>query len=396
MLAGRLLLLFLLVTLVPAGALIVLGLRLASQDRVLLGQRMAELRQADLDRAVLALTAEVQSWQAALATRDFRDAASLPADSALILVSTREARALPPGRMLWSPLPPRLGQAPDAAFRDAEQLEFAARREEEALRAYESLAQSPDAAVRAGALVRLARIHRRAGRWNEALAVYERLAASTGVAINSMPADLLARRARCEVLGKSEQRAGFDKEVAGLRRDWLAGRWLLDRPSFQLVTDQFSGWAGAAQNPPQATETISETAEWLSKRLGNPDHPPAGSRFLVLNGRPITLIWQTTNEGLAALAAGPALVERTWRVKAAAGLPPCRQLVIAGDSARATLQRSLAETGLPWAAGLIETGAPPTPAEWGARRRVLWWALSAIVVLVAACGLLLWRIFRRE
>jgi hypothetical protein len=52
-LAGRLLLLFLLVTLVPAGALIVLGLRLASQDRVLLGQRMAELRPQSLDHGTL-------------------------------------------------------------------------------------------------------------------------------------------------------------------------------------------------------------------------------------------------------------------------------------------------------------------------------------------------------
>jgi signal transduction histidine kinase len=395
-LAGRLLLLFLLVTLVPAGALIVLGLRLASQDQVLLGQRIAELRQADLDRAVDALAAEVQSWRQVLAARDFRGAASLPSDSALILVSTREARALPPGRMLWSPLPPRLAQAPDTAFREAEQLEFAGGREEEALRAYEALAQSPDAAVRAGALVRLARVYRRAGRWNEALAVYERLAACTGVSINGMPAELLARRARCEILRKSEQRAGFDKEASVLRRDWLAGRWLLDRPSFLLVTDQLSAWAGAAQSPPQASETISAAAEWLSKRLGNPDHPPAGSRFLVLNEMPITLIWQTTNEGLAALAAGPALVEQGWRIKAAPGLPPYRQLVIAGDSARATLQRSPAETGLPWAVGLVETGIPPTPGEWGARRRVLWWALSAIVVLVAACGLLLWRIFRRE
>jgi len=115
----------------------------------------------------------------------------------------------------------------------------AAGREEEALRAYEALAQSPDAAVRAGALVRLARVYRRVGRWNEALAVYERLAACTGVSINGMPADLLARRARCEILRKSGQRAGFDKEASVLRRDWLAGRWLLDRPSFLLVTDQY-------------------------------------------------------------------------------------------------------------------------------------------------------------
>ncbi len=110
-LAGSLLLLFLVMTVVPAGALIVLGLKLASQDRILLGQRIAELRQADLDRAVHALAAEVQSWQQVLAARDFRGAASLPADSAVILVVDGEARALPPGRMLWSPLPARMEPA---------------------------------------------------------------------------------------------------------------------------------------------------------------------------------------------------------------------------------------------------------------------------------------------
>src|SRR5262249_49329593 len=126
----------------------------------------------------------------------------------------------------------------------------------------------------------------------------------------------------------------------------------------------------------------------------------SGIRFLMLNGAPVTLVWQSSSDGLAALAAGPALIERDWRVKAAAGLPAYRQLTIAdgaGHTEHSTvLRRSPAETGLPWVTGLVETGPPPEPAAWAARRRILWWALSAIVVMVAACGFLLWRIFRRE
>ncbi len=82
---------------------------------------LAELRQADMDRAVHALWAEVQGRHQALAARDFRGSDSLPSDSALILISTGEARAIPPGRLRWSPLPERLMQAQDAAFRNAEQ-----------------------------------------------------------------------------------------------------------------------------------------------------------------------------------------------------------------------------------------------------------------------------------
>lgn len=395
-LAGRMVLLLLLLTLVPAGALITMGFRLASQDRALLGQRIAELRQADLDRAVQALTAEVQSWRQALAARDFRRAANLPSDSALILVSARDVRALPPGRMLWSLLPPQLERAPENAFREAEQLEFAAGRAAEAARAYETLAQSREAAIRAGALVRLARLDRRAGRWNQALAIYERLATYSGTSIDGTPADLLARRARCEILKKYEQRARFVREASALRQDWLAGRWLLDRPSYLLVAEQLDAWDGVTPDPPPAGEAISAAAEWLSKRLGETDRPPAGSGSPVLNGTRVTLIWQATSDGVAALAAGPLLVEREWRRKAAAGLAPFRTLTIAGNSAGAAAQRSSLETGLPWAVGLMENATPPAPEEWEARRSVLWWALSSIVVLVAACGLLLWRIFGRE
>ena len=139
-LAGGLPLLFLLVTLVPAAALITLGLRLASQDQTLLAQQIAESRQADLDRAVNALAAEVQSWREVLATRDFRSVASLPSDSAVILVSAGEVRAIPLGRMPWSPLPPRLTHSPDGPFREAERLEFEEAHEEQSRRSYESLA----------------------------------------------------------------------------------------------------------------------------------------------------------------------------------------------------------------------------------------------------------------
>jgi signal transduction histidine kinase len=399
-LAGGLPLLFLLVTLVPAAALITLGLRLVSQDRVLQGQQIAESRQADLDRGVNALAREVQSWREVLAARVFRGLAGLPSDSAVVLVSAGEVRAIPPGRMPWSPLPPRLAQSPDGPFREAERLEFGEAHEEQSRRAYESLAQSPNAAVRAGALVRLARIYRGAGRWEEALAVYHRLAACQGVEVVGMPADLLARRARCELLRRLGREAAAKSEVSALQDDWMSGRWLLDRPSFALVNEQLSAWTDAPKRQQPAGEAISEAAEWLVKRMGNAEEAPSGSRFLVLGGVPVTLIWQNSSDGLAALTAGPALVEGQWRARAAVALPAYRQLAI-GDGAEpggrpAALRRSPAETGLPWAARLVETGAPLEPAAWAARRRVLWWALSAVVALVAACGFLLWRIFRRE
>ena len=214
-----------------------------------------------------ALAAEIQSWRQALAARDFRGAAGLPSDSAVVLITGREARAIPPGRMAWSPLPPRLAQAPDNAFRDPERLEYGGAREAEARRAYESLALSPDAAGRAGALVRLARVYRDPGRDEEALAAYNRLAACQGVSLISVPADLVARRAHCTLLRSLGRQAAAESEISSLRRDWLAGHWLLDRPSFLLVEEQLSALSGAFKEHPTS---VCHRAVELTQTVARP------------------------------------------------------------------------------------------------------------------------------
>ena len=54
------------------------------------------------------------------------------------------------------------------------------------------LDQSPDAAIRAGALLRLGRVLRNTGRIAESRAAFERLAATPGARVAGAPADLVA------------------------------------------------------------------------------------------------------------------------------------------------------------------------------------------------------------
>jgi hypothetical protein len=96
-------------------------------------------------------------------------------------------------RVLWYPVAPALPPAEALRFDTLERLEFQADRAA-ALRGYEALTRSDVPAIRAGALVRAARVHRHERRLEAALAAYRELAGAQNVAIDGMPADLLARR----------------------------------------------------------------------------------------------------------------------------------------------------------------------------------------------------------
>ena len=70
----------------------------------------------------------------------------------------------PPGRLLYYPFPPPEPDALAQTFAEGELFEFLVAQPEEALRAYQSLANSKDEPVRAGALLRIARVLRKLGR----------------------------------------------------------------------------------------------------------------------------------------------------------------------------------------------------------------------------------------
>ena len=145
--------------------------------------------------------------------------------------------------MWWVPVAPKLRDVETRVFTAAETFEYrgdaAGARE-----AYIDLVRSPIAAVRAGALLRLARVDRRAHRWNAALDAYRRLAEHVDISIEGAPANLQARRARCEVLEDAGRLHELHAEAAALESDWVAGRWTLDRPAWELTAAKIAHWTG--------------------------------------------------------------------------------------------------------------------------------------------------------
>jgi signal transduction histidine kinase len=398
----RLTILFLAVVVPPAVALVWLGLELLDQDRALSVQRAAERRQAVVQAAARSLEQALTDAQRWL-TDD-----PIPPGAARFTVSSLGVRAHPPDRVLWAPRAPTLVPAATEDFAEAERAEFqggAAR----ALHTYEKLTRSSSPAVRAGATLRVARVLRREKRWDEAIDTYQALASVDDIAIDDVPASLAARRAICFVLAEAGRSPELVKEAASLERDLLAGRWMLDRITWDLTAGQIAQWTGRAVAASDEARTLSATAavfwrEW--QRNDGESSWASGRRVIVADRLPVTLLVRATDTETTALAILPALVD-TWLARAATGVEhdgPLTVLTESGDliagpalEAGGTPTRSSAsESGLPWTVALGTPAAPAPLDELAPRRRLLMSGLAAIVLLLAGGSAVLWRAVQQQ
>ena len=146
----RLTLLFIAVLLPPALTLVWLGATLLDQDRSMLAERGRERREAAAEiitRALLQSVIEAERW---LVEDDIPDGA---------VRMTRTAAGVgvyPAGRVFWMPDVPERREAANEPFAEAERAEFDGTGDR-GLARYESLSRSSDAAIRAGAFLRIAR-----------------------------------------------------------------------------------------------------------------------------------------------------------------------------------------------------------------------------------------------
>src|SRR5580698_2644702 len=176
-----LLLILFLVTLVSVSAIAWFGWRVHYQEQVVDSQRAQERLEQAADRitatakGVLAETAErVGVWPVS------PPADGQPNDGLVLILSSNNLSAYPVGRLLYWPLPTLLPEAPAASFSEGEVIEYQQNEPAKAIDRYRRLSEDKDAAIRAGALLRLARVLRKNGRIPEARDVYTQLAGMNG------------------------------------------------------------------------------------------------------------------------------------------------------------------------------------------------------------------------
>jgi len=390
-------LLLLAVAVPPAATLVWLGWLLLQQDRALLAQRDFERRQVAAQTAVRSLELSLAAAERVVF------AGPVPEGMVRLMLSAERVDAQPADRVLWLPAMRRAELADDRRFADAERLEFQGG-VDRALAIYEDAARSPKPEVRAGALLRLARVRRSQTRWDDALSAYRSLSTIHDVAIAGAPADLQARRGSGAVLQVANRTQELVREARALEVDLLKGRWTLDRAAWELTAADIERWTGRQVPVAADRRLFSTVAAILSE-----GHPPESDarRLIVVDGISITVLWRAEGDRAAALAISPTVLH-AWvsgalddgtRAAGHLSLLGSTGELLAGPAMKtgaSVVKASASETGLPWTVVLGPGDSSSASADMAGRQRLLSAGLAAILLLLAGGSYFLWRVMQRE
>ena len=401
-----------LVLLLPAAAVVWLGLMLLQSDRALQDRQLAERRDSIADAFVSAFEQAISQTERRL-TGAATGVGVQPGDDAIVVtVGAHGIEAWPRSNLLYYPDTPTSFAGPDRVFDAGERLEAQSQDYRGALAAFQSLIDAPDRAVRAGALLRVSRNLVKLGEIDAALRTYNVLASLTDVHVAELPADLVARRARAALLYEQRRVAETRREAAALLADLLAGAWKLDQQVWRLYVDQSAKWAGQDVQIPAERLALAEAVTWLWQRqpvTGAAGLEPGGRRPLQIAGADVIVVWRSSDDRLAALVAGPRFQEREWFQPALAqigarasgtgvSLHLDDRLVWSSVPAGvdSMISRPADATGLPWTLAVADRSSILVTDELSARRRLIIAGLVLVVGVALAGGYLAIRSAGRE
>jgi signal transduction histidine kinase/predicted negative regulator of RcsB-dependent stress response len=401
----HLVILFLGIALVLVCTLAWLGWRLFDQDRALEEQRVQVRLEHAADVVAGAFTRRFRAVDDRLAelvdlpAAELASAAGQFADSfsqhAVLLIVTDDAlRVYPDRRLLYHPIVPLSAEPDTRVFAAGEAFEFRQRNLSEAIRAYRRLAQSPDTAIRAGALLRLARSERKAGRFDAALDTYDALAALVRVSVGGLPADLVARHARLSVLERLSRADELEHEATALVAGLCNARWRLTRAQHEYYSADLCQWidcAGAELAPGSAEHAIAAAAEWVWDSRDT--LRGEGREVRSYRDRPVLVVWHAGDRTVA-LVGGAAHIDSDWiaplepsfqRQNITVALSGVNGTPLTAPQAREPVlmaARSVADTRLPWVLQVASADASADFAELRERRRLMLLGLGTLVAFV--------------
>ena len=412
----RLLILFLAITFALATMLGWLGWRLVEQDRALQNQRIQERLDHVADLVTTSLSRKFAETEEELSTFmsvpdvEVAVAASHLAkevgDDGLIVGLTPDAlSSYPGGRLPYYPDLAAPAEPPADVFASGEVLEFQQRNYAAAAAVFRERAESKDPVIRAGALLRLARNLRKLRRPAAALAVYDDLMRLGSTSVGGLPAELLSRHARCEVLDELKRLDELHREASSLYLDLQKGRWSLTRAAYRYYAQESRRWMAGGPESGATLQLREESVlalaagvesvwdEW--KRIRRAEGSPSGRRSLWVENRSILVLWRGTPDRLVALIAGPECVRRRWlgdveslveRQGARLALSDADGRRVIGQSTAAAQQgvRTAAETGLPWTVRLVSADPAGKINELATRQRLLLVALAITGFIILA------------
>ncbi len=224
-------------------------------------------------------------------------------------------------------------------FTEAEALE-AGSQQANAAESYRKLSQHIDKRIRAGALLRLGRVLRKAKDLKGAMAAYQELSELGDVLVEDYPAELAGLNGQRLTLLAGGDHDGAQRIAVQLAQHLDSGRWLLTR-----------GMAGYFRN--EVTQSAKPESWLLAEVLSTlwqewQDRPPdRGLRAMEIGSRRVATLWRANAQGVAALAAfaenfvpggvvgdfGYQLVDSNGKLVTGASSPPVQATArVIGDS----------------------------------------------------------------
>lgn len=420
----RLLVMFLSIAVVLAGAYGWLGWQLIRQERVLASQRDQERTETAADLVVAGLQKDLSELEqrltilasmsaGSLAQSAAQFAATLPAESVLLLLHAAEMEPVPPRRLLFYPILPPGKDPPPSLFAQADTLEFRKRDYGSAITVLIPLSRSIDRLTRAEAFLRLSRIYRKSGRREDAFEALDELRGLGPSQVNGLPAELLARDALCSMLEDAGHDVRLESEAAALDADLAKGRWKLSAAAYTFYAVQAQRRAGAAAADParQGAQALSEAAEilWDEWQRSRQDGVIGGDRkSRQVAGRPVLLVWRSAQERAVALAATTRDANSVWlkALRPVLATYGAEVTLLDGEGrpafgsapppgARASV-RLASVTRLPWTIQVWHAANTPVARNFLIRRRLLVTGLCLMALIVAAGTYFMGRAVARE
>jgi signal transduction histidine kinase len=369
-------------TLLPIGTLGWLALRLLRQDSAMEAQRRRERLEYEAGRAAVAVESRLAAIEEKLAQGSgvrLTARGLEPADGSYVLFQPRASVPAGPASNVFSA---------------AESLEFARHDPRGAAAEYRRLAESPDADIRAGALVRLGRALRATDDREDALATYQRLLQLGAVTVDEQPAAMIARQARCRIYQQAGDMAHLKSEVATLQQTLYSGAERMDRTTFTLYRDMLREWGGTP--PPTDALARTEGATTLWHAWSARELPAHGRKILRAGSAPILALWADGPGEPAAWLGTPADLQQIFESASAAqhltawAYDPEGQLLFGTPAQSAAVTLSPGETRLPFMLRLAFQPGWEADGRWAARRNFLIVGLLFTfgLMLAAAYGLL--------
>jgi signal transduction histidine kinase len=303
-------------------------------------------------------------------------------------------------------------------FVAGERLEFQQQDYPGAIAIFRKLSQSRDIAVRVGALLRVGRNLRKAGRIEEALETYAELAKAGSTPVAGQPAELLARQVRCSLLEEGKRLSDLEREVGSLSRDLRQGRWRLTRSTYRYYSEEVQRWldpksaegadikAGDQQALALAAAVESLWEEW--QRICRGESETTGRRSRWVYDQSILLLWRSTPERLVALVAGahhfesqrlPRSQVLMQKLGVEVALTDSEGHFALGRFPGAGVQQALrtaADTRLPWTLHVTSADPPAETTALAGRRRLLMAGLAMMALLLLTVSYFSVRAFARE